>query len=410
LRHAVSIEARDETWVDDALPRLRAPLTLHPGRSTQIWLDVDARHAVPGLHLLRIRINDREVSFPVQVSPAAQPPVPPLATANFTYPNRRAFLRAHPLAAIHDNTASGINSWILDADAVPWPRRSDIQADGSRIRPLDFSACDRELSQLATTDTVLQVGWYWNFWMEHDDPSGGRFHHPYFSEAWKRAVSQWLDEWMTHLQQHGLSRDRVFMQPVDERGGRRVEELLRFLKRSAPDVRLALTLAAGQSEGDLEALLPWLDLAILNRDVIRRHSGFVDALQQRGGEVWMYAVLNPARSTSPTAGYRLLPWQAWAQGLQGCAFWSYAHVAGDSWDDFDGDHADFAVVYANRDSATSDLEPFVPSKRWRAFRLGIQDVGRFATAQRRQPQLRADVLAAVDDRSRRADVLRRSFP
>jgi hypothetical protein len=409
-RRAVCVEARNETWVDDALLRLQAALTLQPGQSRQVWLDVDARHAVPGLHLLRVWANDGSLSIPVRVSPAVQAAAPPLATADFTYPNRRPLLRPHPLAAIRDNEAAGINSWILDATAVPWPQRQDIGADGDRRNALDFTACDRELTWIATTDTVLQVGWYWNFWMEHDDPSGGRFHHAYLTEEWKRAVAQWLDEWMAHLENRGWSRHRVFMQPFDERGGERVEDLVRFLKTTAPDVRLALTLSEGQSARDLRALLPWLDVAILNRDVVRRHGDFITALQQRGGEVWIYAVLNPAKATPPVDGYRLLAWEAWARGLQGCAFWSYADVAGDAWDDFDGDHADFSVVYDNPDSAAVATEPLVPSKRWRAFRLGLQDVARFASLQSQRAHLKEEVRAALDDPTRRDAVLRRSFP
>jgi len=174
-------------------------------------------------------------------------------------------------------------------------------------------------------------------------------------------------------------------------------------------VRFALTLSSGQSQRDLRSLLPWLDIAILNRDIVRDSDDFIKLMHAKGSEVWVYAVLDPAKASSPTESYRLLAWEAWALGLQGCSFWAYAHVAGDSWDDFDGDHADFSVVYANKDVATNSLEAFVPSRRWRAFRLGVQDVQRFAVLAERFPNLRQEIDTAILEPHRRHELLRRSF-
>ena len=120
---------------------------------------------------------------------------------------------------------------------------------------------------------------------------------------------------------------------------------------------------------------------------------FIDRMQAKGGEVWVYDV--PSKTAHPEEGYRMLPWEAWSRGLQGCAFWAYGNITGDSWDDFDGKYADFSVIYNNPEGSASDDEPFVPSKRWRAFRMGMQDITMFAAMQSALPELREQVRQAV---------------
>ena len=409
LRSAVAVEARNETWRDDALPLLTAPLSLQAGQSKQLWIDVDATATAPGIFSVQVRCGTSTVQVAVRVQAAIRSAEPPLATFNFTYPTTRPILQDQPLAAIRDNRAALINSWIMERSAVPWPRRAAIDAAGNRQEPVDFGACDARLQLYAQDGESWQLGWYWNFWIENEDPSGGRFEHVYFSDAWKRAVSQWLHEWTQHLQANGYPLQHTFMLPVDERGNKRVRDLYRYLKSIAPQVRLAATLSRGQSQRELRALLPWLDIAILNRDILRDSSAFIERMHEKGSEVWVYAVLTPAKASSPTESYRMLAWEAWALGLQGCAFWSYAHVAGDSWDDFDGDHPDFSVVYVNNDPASSATEAFVPSRRWRAFRMGLQDVQRFAAMARDLPSVRQEVDTAIQETHLRAALLRRSF-
>ena len=112
----------------------------------------------------------------------------------------------------------------------------------------------------------------------------------------------------------------------------------------------------------------------------------------------------PSKTASPLASYRLLPWEAWARGLDGCAFWAYADCgdqAGDAWDDFDGTRMDYAAVYGAAGAPAPLSEPITPSKRWQAFRIGLQDVAILHAAEPRLPGLADRVRVALASPSTR---------
>ena len=70
--------------------------------------------------------------------------------------------------------------------------------------------------------------------------------------------------------------------------------------------------------------------------------------------------------------YRLLPWWAWIYGADGIGFWSYSSTEGSSaWNDVDGRQPDWAVVYEAL-APEKDNRP-VSSRRWEAFREGLED-------------------------------------
>nr|MBA3611838.1 DUF4091 domain-containing protein [Nitrospirales bacterium] len=75
----------------------------------------------------------------------------------------------------------------------------------------------------------------------------------------------------------------------------------------------------------------------------------------------------PAKLNSPLQEYRMLGWWAWHYGAKGVGFWAYSDTTGSSsWLDIDGYRADFAVVYESE-------EGIVSSRRWEAFREGLED-------------------------------------
>ncbi|MFQ5601550.1 MAG: glycoside hydrolase domain-containing protein [Candidatus Krumholzibacteriia bacterium] len=410
LREVVHVEARDNRWAGDALPLLRTSaadpagvIELRGGEVKQVWVDLDARDASPGDHEVRIRCGEVTLPIPVRVYDVDMPATP-LRVSNWTYAHSSVLLRDAPRWAVRDNVEHGVNCWWLASDTVPWPDPRDIDARGHLSRPLDFTRSDSFLVLHTMDPGMARVGWYWDFVIERDDPSRGRFRHPYMSAPWKRAVSEWLTMWSRHLQESGFGRKHVFMNPVDERAGERVAELYRFLKQVAPELDLAITLTRGQTAEEMRAMEPWIDIAILERRRLPERLEFIARHRERGGEVWLYDVPKPAKTASPVESYRMLPWLAWARGLQGCAFWAYGNARdpqGNVWDDFDGRESDFTVVYGAQGAPRPLREVFAPSKRWQAFRLGVQDVALFEAAAHRLADLRSQVLDAVSTPSRR---------
>ena len=80
--------------------------------------------------------------------------------------------------------------------------------------------------------------------------------------------------------------------------------------------------------------------------------------------LWTYQVLG---KTDAFASYRLSFWDCWDKGMTGQGFWDYADCGGSVWNPRDGKRHDYAVIY------DGDPEELIPSKRWEAWREGVED-------------------------------------
>ena len=104
----------------------------------------------------------------------------------------------------------------------------------------------------------------------------------------------------------------------------------------------------------------------------------------------------------PYSAYRIPLWQAFQTGATGCAFWCYA--VGDSWKNADmwkdGSFL-YAVIYTltGAPEDVSRAEKIIPSKRWEAWRDGVEDytylfmLRERIEANRAKPQMRDQVEA-----------------
>jgi hypothetical protein len=200
------------------------------------------------------------------------------------------------------------------------------------------------------TDARLQLG-------------GG---YPFLGEQWKTAVKRWYGEALRAAIRAGFAEDRVYWYPFDEMNGKEIDQfiaLARWAREAIPGVRLYATLG---NEGS-ERALPYLDIAqILNRDET------LARFAQGTAERWLYEAKGPAKSLSPYSYYRLMAWKAFLGGYRGVGFWAYADAGwgdapGTAWDDFDGKNPDYAVVYEG------EVNSIVSSRRWEAWRMGIED-------------------------------------
>ena len=276
-------------------------------------------------------------------------------------------------------------------------RSRAIDRAGHLTAPLDFTACDRQLA-LHRAAHDGDVGFFWNFDAQRSDPSRGRFRHPYDTPAWRQAVREWLVAWRAHLEALGYGRERILMQPFDETTAAPVGRLFAVLHQLQPDLRLALTITRRSTPGELSAIENQLAVAILERQTLAARAEWIRAVTERGVQVWTYDVLQPSKATPPVAGYRCLAWEAWARGLAGCGFWAYGdagETSADAWDDYDDVRLDYAAVYGPAGAPLPVTEAFVPSKRWQAFRIGMQETALFESARRRDPGWPAAVLGAI---------------
>ena len=160
--------------------------------------------------------------------------------------------------------------------------------------------------------------------------------------------------------------------PTDEAHDASLRELLicaKAIKAEEPQIQIYAnpTLSKNLS-GTLQTLRemqPYVDIWQPRAALAR---GELLAFFQRQRTFWIYDnPRDPARSDSPNF-YRSLAWRAWELGATGAGFWAFDDTRKSSaWDDFDGTRADWAVVYESQTG-------LVPSRRWRAFEEGLEDI------------------------------------
>lgn len=194
----------------------------------------------------------------------------------------------------------------------------------------------------------------------------------------RQRLKEWLGNLIAYFESQGMSTKQWALYPVDEVRGNDLlflEILAKEIKTQYPQIQLYANPTFGEtgrtSVSDLYPLKPFIDIWQPNLRLVQEgaHVFFNDLNKPW----WIYRnPSSPAKRASPLHDYRLLPWWAWIYGADGIGFWSYSSTEGSSaWNDVDGRQPDWAVVY-EAPAPEKDNRP-VSSRRWEAFREGLED-------------------------------------
>ena len=376
LRRVEFVEAANNDFVADALPLLdEGGLRLEPGATSQIWLTLPKRRLPPGDYRGRLTLQARggkaltAVEIRLRVYPVELPDKMTLQTYNWAYVTTFPLVRGLEREAVADLFAHHTNTFVFTGPDIPWPR-FDENGKGS----IDFTAHDRNLE---LHRGAREISWFWGF-SDTDRPDGGRFGAEYLSPQWKERCAWWLRAWVAHLRELGYGYDDFFMYPFDETLCDRFRELAHFIKEVDPNLRVFADPVSHDTRGRIEAIAPSIDIWCPHLFTFEQRPADVEYMRAHGKKLWTYVCSGPAKTLSPHGYYRLMMWRAWQRGYSGCGFWAYADAgwSGDNaWDDFDGANPDFAVIYTARNAppGVARSEAIIPSKRWEAWREGIED-------------------------------------
>ncbi|UCH35380.1 MAG: hypothetical protein JSV65_03245 [Armatimonadota bacterium] len=391
LRRVEFVEAATGELIADALPRLdRRGLRLGAGETSQIWLTLPKRRLPAGDYRGRLLLQPtgadapRAVTIVLRVYPIELPDDMSLQTYNWAYVRTFPLVRGLEEEAVADLFAHYTNTFVFSGRDVPWPQ-FDAQDQGT----IDFASHDENLE---LHRSAREISWFWSF---HDGerPDAGRFGADYLSPAWKERFAWWLREWVAHLGDLGYGYDDFFMYPFDETLCERFGDLAQFIKEVDPHLRVFADPTSHDTRERIEAIAPYIDVWCPHLFSFEKRADDVELMRAHGEKLWTYACSGPAKALSPHAYYRLMMWKAWRRGFAGCGFWAYADAGwggSDAWDDFDGTRHDFAVIYAGRNAPprVPRDEAIIPSKRWEAWREGIEDY---------------ELMRAIDEAARRAE-------
>ncbi len=391
IRRAVNVDAIGKGLVGDALPLLNSSkLIIRPGSSSQIWITVHNPQLIPGEYKFAIGLNSefdgnipsfqQAVQGAITIHPIRFPGDPSLLTRNCAYLRRYRISHKALSNAITDLEQHYTNVYVIPCEDLPHGKPT---LSGQLF--IDFSRHD---SAIALYPNAKQYLFYWGYTQSTSEKKGYRHKWgDWMSERWKESMRIYLVQWVKHLHQLGLGYERYAMFPYDESLCEEFEQLAAFIKQVDPNIRIFANSPGKQHSSQLERIASNIDVWCLPENRIESQRARKKLASFKNKATWRYDCQGNAKALSPLLYYRQQPWRAWASGDMGCAFWVYlgkpTTQQGSGWNDIGNTKAQWDVVYLAKNAPVNcGKEHIIPSRRWEAWREGIEDYEYLVTLDR----------------------------
>ncbi|MGD0552214.1 MAG: hypothetical protein ABSB25_06130 [Sedimentisphaerales bacterium] len=368
LRKAVYINVMGHGSIADPLVlQGEKPFQLQPGRTVQIWLDVFNPQLNAGDYTSALAVNAQSVRLQtipiyIKVAPIVFPREVALNSCTWAYPEILEITKDIMQEAARDFEEHYNNVFVVHPGNLPHGKKV-----GQTFRTSDFSKLDKILDINRQARIYLILGM---------DSIRDDFGEP-MSPSWKTNFSQWLIQLVQHLKDKGIGYERFAFYPYDEKLGDEFYQLAELVKKTDPNVKIYAN-SAGKDYLDFERFVKLIDIWCFDENDSLKYPDRIKLLKSFGKEVWTYnADSAPAKAADPLGFYRLMPWRAFKRGQTGIGFWVYSYVTKGrymGWDDTMNPELCYDVVYGAAGSPVDTLgEKIIPSRRWQAWREGIED-------------------------------------
>jgi hypothetical protein len=350
------------------------PFELGSGSVGQIWLTIfsptlTARSYKGNIAVVAVseggKIDVESLPINITVAPLKFPQTIAVNSCVWAYPQMAAETKNSLAEAMEDLAKHYTNVLVVPPADIPFPREVK---HGTIIKKSAFSNLDDFLEINKYCRTIL---FYFAFEQGIESSRFGQWMSP----GWKKAFSDWIIEWVEHLKKTGVDYGQFAMYPFDEKLGDNFYELAKLIKSIDPKIRIYAN-SFGRGPKDFTRFRDLIDIWCPHNGQCTEHPDWLKLLKSFGKEVWTYNEKGPGMSNDPYSYYRLMPWRAFKQGQVGVGFWNYVDYnkkAG--WDDTDRPDGYYGVIYGSCIQGTVDTlgEYIVPSRRWEAWREGIED-------------------------------------
>jgi hypothetical protein len=376
IRRGEFIKARRLGSMADALIlQGQRQFQLNIGQVSQLWFTAFNPELKPGNYLaslgvLALTIGGKELSTTIipinlKVYPIAFPKKVPLNVCNWAYPMHSDITKNNIAETAKDLKDHYTNVFVIPPADLPIPQR------GSTAKGIDarsFSQTDELISADSYAETYL---FFLGFQSERKD--SGCF-GSWMSQSWKRSFRIWIQCWVDHLKETGIGYDRFAMYPFDEELGDEFYQLAKEIKVIDPNIRIYAN-SFGQGPDDFMRFKDLVDIWCPSLPQCQAHPKWLETVKGFGKKVWLRDGKGPGKANQPYSYYRLMPWWAFKFGITGAGFWVYIDPTKEqNWDDTGMAMGHYGVVYgasANTDYKSS--EQIIPSRRWEAWREGVED-------------------------------------
>jgi hypothetical protein len=362
LREAMPVESFAGEMLYDALPRLPdAALRLAPGVFRQLWLEVSSAGSPPGRYRGTVTLQGpgrvrHEVPLTVEVLPVRLPNPLPIATWNYSY-QHEPLIKERWEQARADLVAHHINAYCWPSGYLPWPKFDEA----GKLLPLDWTAFEKGVASHDNIRWLLlwpQFEWANNLQLRQELEVG--------SALWEQRFIVWFQAVIAGLKERGFGYDRIVWYPTDEpTTATRVKQQItaaRAMHQADPQALVLANPYGACPDGLREQMGEVTD--VWCPELTWASGGLMPYFRQTSQKLWTYQVLGQIPAF---ARYRLAFWKCFSEGITGHGFWAYADCGGSNWDRHDAARNDYAVIY------DGDPEELIPSKRWEAWREGVED-------------------------------------
>jgi hypothetical protein len=378
LREVTFVESITSQMQPDALRRIEKSkgdqylVTIPAGATAQVWLQMNGKGfqqagTYDGIITISNGKQTDKVYLTLKFWPLTFPEDITLHGYNWSYLNW-PILEGKEEEAVRDLLAHYTDTFIIHHPYLPWP----VVDDEGNIISMDFSEFDQQLEYHRGARMFL-------LWFMFESPLLRRMKtsFEFMSPQWENVFAQWINAIVSHLEAKGITKTQFAFYPVDEPSfspNEKHQILITTARKikSIDSQLLVFTDPIGSYDaGGLANISQVVDIICTQLGVLTPELS--RALQATGRTIWTYQCGGPGKDLSPIGYYRLQAWGAWLNGCKGSGFWSYADTGWpestfgkSAWDDFDGKNADYAIIYESP-------EELVSSKRWEAWRDGIED-------------------------------------
>jgi hypothetical protein len=340
--------------------------SVRSGVPVYLWIDFDLAALGPGQHRFDITFTSRaqvqKVPGVVSINAYIGQGIERLHAVNWAYLSDKPVFH-NKAAAVEDLLRHGIDTFVAHPTGIPGAALDDSW-------PIDLDSNFSDTVELAKRHGMLLL---YMGWSEARNPLGFSNKVQTLNAAAKERLLGWVTRMSSYLSDRGLPPDRWALYPVDEPsrdGLQLVKAIAHAIKEWNPHVQVyadpSVYANPPLEAADLHDVQNLVDYWQPNLLAVRGRMGeFFKRLKK---DWWIYGnPKSPAKSGSPLHDYRMLAWWAWYYGARGVGFWSYSDTGGSSaWEDVDGRRPDWAVVYETP-------QGIVSSRRWEAFREGLED-------------------------------------
>ena len=395
VRRGIFVKALNVGSIADPLVlQSEDPFELQPGEVAQIWLTVFDPSLAAGDYKGALSIASsfkqqqvlmKTMNLNIKVADIIIPQNVSINTCAWDYFTPVSSVTKHILStASKDLQAHYTNISVIHNSIIPFPR--NMSRYDRFPKGMDFSKFDGQI-QVNNFAKIYLL----DFNFKSDRKDWGRFGE-WMSPNWRTTFSAWLKILVGHLQKMGISYERFALYPFDESLCEEFYQLAKLIKDTDPKIQIFAN-NFGKGPKDFMRFKELVDIWCPHRRHCSEHPDWLNMVKSFGREVWTYGgtYKGPAKNYPSYGYYRLMAWDAFNRGQTGMGFYTYIDRQKHNWNDTLKPLGYYNVIYGPAESP-SDInahgEKIIPSRRWEAWREGIEDYEYLTQLQERIDNIR----------------------